>query len=90
MKTKLFLSAIIILTLSCNRAATKKNISEDNAAVKEDSIEYKITYTFTHPDPPYADYDTILIVKFADENDFNAWKAKNNNGAFKSAEQIKK
>jgi hypothetical protein len=73
--------AILFLLCQCNN---KKQTDNDS---KSDSIEYKVHFTFTRPEPPYQDYDTVLNYKFANQEQFNAW-AKNDT-IHKSAERVK-
>ena len=90
MKIKLLVPAIMLFILSsCNGVADKKSEGGINTTATDDSIQYKITYTLTHSDSPYADFDTALILKFVNENDFNSWHKKNKD-IIKAMERIKK
>jgi hypothetical protein len=92
MKIKLLVPVIMLSILSsCNGVIDKKSDGRINSTATDDSIEYKITYTLTHANPPYTDFDTTLIVKFVNENDFNSWYKENKDILHpKSMERIKK
>ena len=82
----LFLLAVFVIVFLYSYFSNKSN--ENKMATANDSIEYKILYSFIQSDPPYAEYDSLIIRKFSNEDEFHKWEKSDT--THKSAERVNK